>query len=727
MPSDTTPAPELPPDEIDNGTIAGEIFNMTDRNSDGVVRFKEMKSAFSMVSGERLTREKWVQMCVEEDTIPAVGLRRTEFMQLAGGFGAHRLRLWHKQLLMNSGPPPTMTEDKQNRSYGIKGAAVHAEKKRRRLEGVIEIAGKKANDVLAKLSDAPKKTVSERKQILAELQNIVSGVGDLFASQAAGSPAMTIDDMRGIASSVLVDSHLPMDENVNASALGVRSDTVLVEGDLLFSTQASLLNFMKGVMDLWAENKVPYCFDSAIDPAAKAAFQAAVDEFHKYVPCLRFEEVAVEAAEKCTASGPAVYVLSSKPGCFSYVGPVNFAGASQLLNLGTGCAFHGIAVHEIGHAVGMGHEHSRPDRDTHIKVHDDNVRDGQIAQFNIDDKSSVKEAYCYDSVMHYGATAFGKNQQLDDGTYTSMQTIEVKSGAQIGQRMGLAACDIVQLRNMYECPGTFQLPQVEELEVSGVCEYMALDGIYRKRGKTKDERPWYEHVHGSKFLYFDNDCDGQSSHPRWIFDSQQPSDSAAHDLDGDGQCLYSARLNDQDKTAPLGKRDWRVYCGGTGWEDLSVSIQNVSNPNSTAMDFGDGSNITYVVPQLLETEPALEQDGITAGQMMAMSLQFSTPVKPGVAGLSTGIVPKEFASDAFADVVLDGTNVSIFLPQPLAVGTRYNLKLAYGCVENQASSGRSMEMSTFAFSTALESGQTQFSEKTIIWNQYGAWVEDGTA
>ena len=37
----------------------------------------------------------------------------------------------------------------------------------------------------------------------------------------------------------------------------------------------------------------------------------------------------------------------------------------------------GTVIHELGHALGMAHEQSRPDRDQHVRVNYDNVVPGQ--------------------------------------------------------------------------------------------------------------------------------------------------------------------------------------------------------------------------------------------------------------------------------------------------------------------------------------------------------------
>lgn len=62
-------------------------------------------------------------------------------------------------------------------------------------------------------------------------------------------------------------------------------------------------------------------------------------------------------------------------------------------------------MHELGHALGFIHEHSRPDRDSFVQIRYENVKNGMASQFNkfpanLINLHGVK--YDYKSIMHYG-------------------------------------------------------------------------------------------------------------------------------------------------------------------------------------------------------------------------------------------------------------------------------------------------------------------------------------
>ena len=63
-------------------------------------------------------------------------------------------------------------------------------------------------------------------------------------------------------------------------------------------------------------------------------------------------------------------------------------------------------MHEIGHALGIYHEHQRPDRDDFVTVMWENIPEDD--QFNFEKQTTPHvtqngNPYAYNSIMHYGA------------------------------------------------------------------------------------------------------------------------------------------------------------------------------------------------------------------------------------------------------------------------------------------------------------------------------------
>ena len=53
-------------------------------------------------------------------------------------------------------------------------------------------------------------------------------------------------------------------------------------------------------------------------------------------------------------------------------------GGKQRINIGNGCEYKGIVQHEIFHALGRIHEHSRPDRDLYVRINKENIKEGTL-------------------------------------------------------------------------------------------------------------------------------------------------------------------------------------------------------------------------------------------------------------------------------------------------------------------------------------------------------------
>lgn len=94
--------------------------------------------------------------------------------------------------------------------------------------------------------------------------------------------------------------------------------------------------------------------------------------------------------------------------CQSYLGK---KGGEQEILLHSSCS-SGQIIHELMHALGFVHEHSRADRDQYIQIHWDNIFVPQKNQFQkLDEKISQPASYPFDyySVLLYPPHAFSKN------------------------------------------------------------------------------------------------------------------------------------------------------------------------------------------------------------------------------------------------------------------------------------------------------------------------------
>ena len=127
-------------------------------------------------------------------------------------------------------------------------------------------------------------------------------------------------------------------------------------------------------------------------------------------------------------------------GCSS---PIGMQGGQQNITLDTDCSA-GNAAHEILHALGMYHEHTRCDRDDFVTINIGNVESGKEHNFdkNCTDATDIGE-YDEGSMMHYGPFAFAVDNTIQ--TITSLRGLDNL----MGQRAAVGPTDAETIAELY--------------------------------------------------------------------------------------------------------------------------------------------------------------------------------------------------------------------------------------------------------------------------------------
>ena len=185
---------------------------------------------------------------------------------------------------------------------------------------------------------------------------------------------------------------------------------------------------------VWPNGVVPYRLNSSLSDSAIEKVRDAVAHWNS------FESVTLVERTSANASAYPDYIdFVYEDRCASWIGYQN--NGAQSIYTGDKCST-GTLIHEIGHALGLLHEHTRSDRDQYVQIHWDRIQQNMEVNFEVMAGSILLGDYDYNSIMHYGEYFFSSN-----GLPTIQPTQQ--TNAVIGQRIETSQGDRDSVATLY--------------------------------------------------------------------------------------------------------------------------------------------------------------------------------------------------------------------------------------------------------------------------------------
>jgi hypothetical protein len=232
--------------------------------------------------------------------------------------------------------------------------------------------------------------------------------------------------------------------------------------------------------NLWPSKDITYVVDDSVGNCERSTLVVALSVISDNT-CMKFNPISQSVYLASGGNTPALHITDKGTGCFASLGYQS--PGENVVNIGPGCVNVGTVLHLVLHALGMMHEHQRPDRDSYMSVVSTNIDANRIGGNLGTTKYDVvfgkatpgqswwtnlteAKPFDYSSIMLNGPCHYSVSEDFGGGSgacalepslrpnLPSKNSSLTYLGApeDVGNRATMSAGDVYLLRLMYPCP-----------------------------------------------------------------------------------------------------------------------------------------------------------------------------------------------------------------------------------------------------------------------------------